>query len=144
MGIVPMLIIDTLCCCSVVTATARVRQPSFAMPSRSYFLNSIEPFNSTGYGVDYFYRNWDTIRVAAAYGYDCTTVPVVTPDMSAVRFLCLCVAFLWLASLWSVISTLQLASSHLASRYFSLIHAAGGRRRGPIVHRHLQRRQVPD
>lgn len=36
--------------------------------------------------MDYFYRNWDTIRVAAAYGYDCTTVPAVTPDMSAVRF----------------------------------------------------------
>lgn len=34
--------------------------------------------------MDYYYRKFDTIRVSAAYGYDCTTVPAVTPDMSTV------------------------------------------------------------
>lgn len=47
------------------------------------------PIHIAGYGVDYFYRNFDTIRVAAAYGYDCTTLPAVTPDLSTVGVPCM-------------------------------------------------------
>ncbi|KAI7843654.1 hypothetical protein COHA_002556 [Chlorella ohadii] len=79
------LLANMICCTSAIPVLSGLAECLHRfIGGASMIFSCVFPiFCTSWYGVDYFYRNWDTIRVAAAYGYDCTTVPVVTPDMSA-------------------------------------------------------------
>jgi hypothetical protein len=96
------LLANMICCTSAIPVLSGLFEflHPFIGGASMIFACVFSIFCTSWYGVDYYYSNWDTIRVAAAYGYDCTTVPAITPDMSTVSrpgssALFCCPACLW-------------------------------------------------